>query len=431
MSNAVSSREAARAIIRQTRGGMHLQKSLDNFLIGSSLPRSDAQFLTDLCYGYFRTLPRLQFIIGKFLTRPDKLPAEMLVILQIAVYSLLFQDSVPAFAAINEAVKSVKKLWGDRLARVANGALRAIDRESGNLKNLQWYIDQCGDQERAFAIFHAVPATIANLWLKNYGLEIAVKLMARSFSRPFAGVRLNRSWPDFKNLKEKISDCADAVAIGEYGFALPPGKLPEYLRDRGHNSLFATGAFTFQSPGSLVIIDKLKLSGWTAPVWDACSGIGGKSAPLAEAGLKIGLATDTSMARLVELPDFFRRLGLAPPPIVLANAVNPPLARWDGDIIVDAPCSGLGVLGRRPDIKASHIDFQAHVRTQKAILASTLKLLAPGRELAYITCTLNPDENEAIINGVTRSDFTIVRQWQTPHDHPWLEGMFGAVLRRI
>ena len=102
-------------------------------------------------------------------------------------------------------------------------------------------------------------------------------------------------------------------------------------------------------------------------------------------------------------------------------------------MIVDAPCSGLGVLARRPDIRRrpQQLAFE-HERLQQSILARLAVLLQPGRELAYITCTLRKQENEKQIEQVVSNTpgLQVIRQWQTPHEHPWLEGMFGAVLRK-
>ena len=110
------------------------------------------------------------------------------------------------------------------------------------------------------------------------------------------------------------------------------------------------------------------------------------------------------------------------------------VVRWEGDIVLDVPCSGLGVLARRPDIAMNVTpekiaDLQA---IQAKLLAQAARTLQPGRRIAYITCTLNPAENENAIRAFlqTRGDFTLQAEWQTPHDHPWLEGMYGAVLQK-
>ena len=102
-------------------------------------------------------------------------------------------------------------------------------------------------------------------------------------------------------------------------------------------------------------------------------------------------------------------------------------------MLVDAPCSGLGVLARRPDIRRRPQQQAVdHELLQHKILERLVGLLQPGCELAYITCTLRVQENEKQIERLMRdhSGLQLYKQWQTPNDHPWLEGMFGAVLRK-
>ena len=102
-------------------------------------------------------------------------------------------------------------------------------------------------------------------------------------------------------------------------------------------------------------------------------------------------------------------------------------------MLVDAPCSGLGVLARRPDIRRRPQQQAVdHELLQHKILERLVGLLQPGRQLAYITCTLRVQENEKQIERLMRdhSDLQLCNQWQTPNDHPWLEGMFGALLRK-
>ena len=103
-------------------------------------------------------------------------------------------------------------------------------------------------------------------------------------------------------------------------------------------------------------------------------------------------------------------------------------------MLVDAPCSGLGVLARRPDIRRRPQQQAVdHELLQHKILERLVGLLHPGRELAYITCTLRVQENEKQIERVMRdhTDLRLCSQWQTPNEHPWLECMFGAVLRKV
>ena len=106
-----------------------------------------------------------------------------------------------------------------------------------------------------------------------------------------------------------------------------------------------------------------------------------------------------------------------------------PSSAGRGGIIADVPCSGLGVLARRPDLRRRpRTALAEHADLQRAILKALAARLEPGAELAYITCTLHPLENEQAVDWLLAEDSGLERlvQWQTPHDHPWLEGMFAA-----
>jgi 16S rRNA (cytosine967-C5)-methyltransferase len=168
--------------------------------------------------------------------------------------------------------------------------------------------------------------------------------------------------------------------------------------------------------------------------WDACAGQGGKALALLERGVQVALCSDTSRGRLSRISPQCSVLALPRPHIVQANAMAPPLARWNGHILLDVPCSGLGVLSSRPDLRrrisAGHLDGCAAL--QACILRQAAGCLLPGRRLAYITCTLNPAENQRQVACflAEHADFSLAVEWQTPLEHPWMEGMYGALLAR-
>ena len=225
-------------------------------------------------------------------------------------------------------------------------------------------------------------------------------------------------------------------AVGRWGVAFAPGQTPAAVQGEALARLLEQGALSQQAAASQEVMAALGLEDWLGrgwPVWDACAGYGGKSVQLLEQGGDVRLCTDRSFSRLRQVPGHCRRLGLALPHLALADASRPPVARWQGGIIADVPCSGLGVLARRPDLRRRPWTALAeHADLQRAILKALAARLEPGAELAYITCTLHPLENEQAVDWLLAEDSGLERlvQWQTPHDHPWLEGMFAARLRR-
>lgn len=425
-----SPRVLALTAIMRADSGVILQEALQETLATANLSSPLKNFISDLTYGYYRKRIRLNYILRKLLPSPDKLPAQMLILLELAFYSLLFQKNKHEFAVINETVAIIKKMFGQRMANVGNAALRSFQRLGNAPYDLNWYANK--NKWQAAANFYAMPMDIVNLWLKSYGEETALALLKRSSERPYVGVRINEKSCQARKLRELfINSEYGSQQIGEWGFALHPGALPETILNESWENLLQNGAISLQAPGSLYIMEELGLKNWQKPAWDCCAGVGGKTAILLQYGVPIGLVSDISRKRLNyslnHLKENYPALN-----IIRANAAAPPLKKWHGNILADVPCSGLGVLARRPDIKKSAFDWTPFAKKQKEILAGLYSTLEDGAELAYVTCTLNPHENEKIAADFVKNhrNIEIVREKQTPHDHPWLEGMYGVVFKK-
>lgn len=399
-------------------------------LEATALEGAERQLCTDLVYGVLRARIRIKRLLGEALAKPDKLPSVMRIALEVAVYSLFFQDRAAAYAVVNETVSLVKSRFGQRMAHVANGALRAL------LRSGQPVPPASEDSIADWAAFYAMPAFTGALWKEAYGRENAISLLRRSFGRPYSCLRVNQLHPSGSMLLAALHAQPDCQSVGRAGAAFAPGRLPELVLGRDLRHWHKSGVLSWQAAGSQLVLEELGIAdSWkNTQVWDACAGFGGKTLALLERGINVGFVSDTSLARLGNIPGECRRLGLSLPNIAVADAAACAVSAWQGNIIADVPCSGLGVLARRPDIKGriSEAALAKAAASQSAIIHKLARYLLPGCELAYITCTLNPTENEKQIDLLCKSIPTleIVSQWQTPHDHPWLEGMFGSRLRK-
>lgn len=399
--------------LRQGKTG---QDALDGALAGSSLPPAEKKLAGELFYGVCRNTIRLDYIANRFLSKPAALPPAMLDILKIALYSLLFQQKIPAYAAINSAVEQVSQSYG-KLSAVANGFLRNAQRRMDELENPAWY----GNGAFAgLAIYYSISALVAELWQQAYGHENAIKLLQRSNRRPWSGLLPGPNASE--DVLRQLEKACDARL--DNGFCFAPGNLPENaLALRNAGQVFS------QAPASWHILHELGLHKWHEPVWDCCAGFGGKTLALLQSGVNVELCSDVSKKRLSALGKNCEKFGVPVPKVMLADAARTPVS-WEGNILLDVPCSGLGVLGRRPDIVAGREKFAELRKLQGSILAGMAAKLRPGRKLAYITCTLNPAENELAVREflAENSNFSLCAEWQTPHGHPWLDGMYGAVL---
>lgn len=447
-------RTAALHALLLADSGLSVQEALADALSGPSgtgqgvgkavaaLPEQERHLCSELVYGCLRAEIRIAYLLGRVLPKPERLPLPMRHILELAVYALLFQERVPDHAAVHNAVEQAERLFGRSLARVANGALRSIQRLGAATDTPEFYVvdkkNAVADAWDGLCRYYSLPRWLGDLWHEAYGPEVALNLMRRSFARPWSGVRVNARHEAAEELRAGLLHSAEngcGEAVGRWGVAFAPGELPAHVLGRSLDRWRKSGALSLQSAGSQLAVQALELDRWKAPVWDACAGFGGKSAALLEQGIEVTLCTDRSWSRLRHLPDLCRELRLPRPAVCLADACAPPLTGWNGHILLDAPCSGLGVLARRPDIRKGSRRTPADLRQlaalQDRMLLTLSALLQQGRELAYITCTLNPTENESAVGRLlaARPELALVRQWQTPHEHSWLEGMYGAVLR--
>ncbi len=195
----------------------------------------------------------------------------------------------------------------------------------------------------------------------------------------------------------------------------------------------AEGRLSRQSAAAQLVLARLGLDGWPEPVVDACAGRGGKTLALAEAGKKV-FAGDMLAAKLSGLAREACRLGLPPIAAFRASATRMPLGRAPGTILLDAPCSGLGVLSRRPDAKWRRRpeDLAGLVRLQRAMLEAAYANLAPGGRLVYVTCTTNPAENEQAVDRLGNRHRDLVLETEVPAapDAALGEAFYGAVLKK-
>lgn len=428
-------RSLAAKIIEKTLAGAKAQEAFSRLAEASGLSRKDRQLCSDLVYGFLRNKIRLDFIMGLFLKKAEKLPAQMRVLLGLGLYSLFFQDKTPSYAAVNETVEEIKKMHGQSLAKVANGVLRNAQKLERKPYDPEWFARGLGDEIKGCSVFYSMPEPLVRLWMNSYGREDALKLLARSSRRPWQGIRVNPLHEKAAELDSLLKNSPERESAGAFGHAFPPGKTPEKLAGKVLDEWIEDGALSLQAPGSMIVMEELGLAGLEGPIWDCCAGSGIKSAALMERGADIALASDMSRQRLKNISPFCARLGLRSPGIFQASAAKPPLKSWGGHIIADVPCSGTGVLARRPDIRENLREenfWHDHARTQKDIMTSLAGLLRPGKKLAYITCALNPNENQNLVREILggNPELALEKEWQTPHDHPWLEGMYGAVLEK-
>jgi len=413
-------------------GDAPVQAELDAALRFSPLCAADRALATELVYGALRLRSRLDFVVERLLANPGKTPFLVRLILAVAAYELLYLDKIPAYATVSAAVDLARGELGAGAARVVNGVLRslvrAIEADAAAFSPAR-LAEEAGGGLKGIARAAAVPLWILKLWRQAYGDERMHALAAAAGCRPWTCVRVNLARSDGTALLTELTALPGTVRVGTAGVRFAPGKRPA-----GLDGLIRAGRVSVQGAGSLLALEALGLGERKGILWDACAGHGGKTFALLERGVPVAAASDTSAARLDGLRREAGRLGIACPPLVLASAAEPPFSfsfRPD-TILIDAPCSGLGTLARHPDLRIrrepSHLAGLADL--QAAILEAAWRQLAPGGRLAYITCTVNPDENERRIEGLLSAhpEAELLRRHVPEPDDAGTDVMFGALV---
>lgn len=440
MSRAPHLPPARRAALETVRRAEHpsadLQAVLDSVLANADLSRSDTALATELAYGYFRFRDRLHFILDHFFAKPKGITDAVRQALSLAAYELLLLDRVPDYAAVDWAVEHVKAVKPS-LTGVANAVLRNVARLGSGSLDEDFYAqkgaqtDARRDEGRLerWSRFYSCPHWIVQLWDEAHGPETTLDLLRAGIARPPLGVRVNAAAYDYPALLDSLCSRGRTVMRLHTGAAVEDVPL-EWLE-----TLELQGRITRQSAAGQQAMEALDAASWPGPVWDACAGRGGKTGWLAEHHPQGTLwASDSHMGRLKGLKREMARINQRVPAFRARAQDAAPLRSAPRTIFLDAPCSGLGVLSRRPDsrYKRTPEDLAYLSTLQASMLDSAVHTLAPGGLLAYLTCTVNPAENEERIQALLalRPDLILESRFSTDADSPLREFFFGSVLRK-
>ncbi len=397
----MKARELAYRILCQVEEGGYANLLLDEYLNKYELSSPDRAFVTELVYGTIKYQVRLDWYINQLVKKAGKLETGPRLLLRLAFYQLNHMDRVPPAAVTDEAVKLAKKLFHTGVAGLINGVLRNYLRNPGKI--------QLPSREKDPLLFLEVvyshPRWMVQRWLERYGLENTMKLC--EFNNAPAGlwIRTNTLRITREALKDRLMAEGCQVVLSS---KVPEGLLLKSAPPLSKLSSFQAGLFTVQDESSMLVAHVLK-PGPEQRVLDVCAGPGGKTTHLAQLMENKGLiiACDVHEHRLNLINENARRLGITIIRTRLQDATK--IGEMVEDryplILVDAPCSGLGVIRRRPDARwrKKLEDIATLADLQKAILESVLKVLARGGRLIYSTCTIEPEENFGVIKAILAS----------------------------
>lgn len=431
---------AVKILTRVERTDAYLDKLLDIELETGDLNPPDKRLLTELVHGVLRNQSKLDWVLtGFYHGQYSKVAPNVRNALRVALYQILFLTRIPHHAAVNEAVEFVKKYRGQRLADTMNGLLRNIAR---NVENIRYPL-ATNDEIQYLSVVHSHPTWVVKRWHARYGFEETESLCKANNMRPFLTLRPNPLRVDYKTFVDELVevgiDYRRCFYMRDY---VTVRNLPNIRQSR----LFTDGYFTIQDE-SAGLVGMLLAPKPGETVIDLCSAPGGKAIHAAENMQNQGriIAIDKYDMRLALIQQAAERNGVSIIETMEGDATELAIAPVD-KVLVDAPCSGMGTLSKKPDIKWKREgeDIAKLGMTQRAILENAARLVRPGGVLVYSTCTIEPEENHEIIRNFleTHPEFTVDHAGQYlpprvvdeegflatyPHKHR-MDGAFGARL---
>ncbi|GAB6170003.1 16S rRNA (cytosine(967)-C(5))-methyltransferase RsmB [Clostridium carnis] len=389
----MNSRKLARQIIQRVlEEGAYSNLVLSNELNSNDISDKDKGLITEIVYGTLRRKKTLDVIIGNFVKDIKLMDETILNILRVAIYQIHFLDKVPEYAACNEAVEEAKEV-SEEASKLVNGILRNYIKDEKELIVPGNRIDE-------LAYKFSLQPWMIRLFIKQYGEERTLKLMAGLNETPKVTVRINGTKAEYDDVFDKLEEMGYEI---EEGYA-----CPEAISIRGgkgieSNELFNDGLITVQDESAMLVAPLLDIKEGDK-VLDLCAAPGGKTTHIAELLENTGevLAFDLHENKLSLIEQNLKRLGLTNVKcdVLDATKLNSKYVSYADKVLIDVPCSGLGIIRKKPEIKWNKTRQQLKdlVPIQREIMDNAWQYLKPMGTLVYSTCTLNKEENEENIN---------------------------------
>ena len=382
-------RSTAFEILRLVEGGGYASELLRSR--AADLTTRDAGLASELVFGLLRFQSQLDYLVEHFSGQAAaKLDREVRLLLRMGIYQLRYLHRVPPHAVVSDSVELVKRAHKRSAAGLVNAVLRKVDREP-----VAW-------PNRPVEL--SAPEWLLENWRRQFGEEGAAAIAQAFLQAPQRYVRV----PESRRAEAETLPLEDTEVPGCYRVA------------EGE-----TGAFRVQDISSQSVVGLLELEpGQT--FLDVCAAPGNKTAQALETAVR-AVAGDVNREKLAGLE------GLGAGLVVLDAVRGLPFSRRFDRILLDAPCSGTGTLGRNPEIKwrLQPADLERHHRRQVQMLTEALELLAPGGRLVYSTCSLEYEENEQVVEEALETATETVQLDHMVRRIPGIDagdGFFAAVL---
>lgn len=352
------------------------------------LDKKERAFFSRLTEGTLERLLTLDYMLGQLSSVPvKKMKPVIRTILRMGAYQLLYMDGVPDSAACNEAVRLAERKGFRSLKGFVNGVLRTMARKKEELK---------GQADLSLSVKYSTPEWIVERFLSAYGEAAAERMLQASFEEKKTIVRCNLARASKAEIMEMLREeqvTAEECVWPSYALALSGYDYLENL------NTFTQGYLSVQDLGSMLASEAAAVREGDR-ILDVCAAPGGKSLHLAE------MLRGSGMVEARDLTEY--KIGLIEENIARTGLTNIAARVWDATafdpeweeqadiVLADLPCSGLGVIGRKNDLKykITAEDCKQLAALQRRILETVSRYVKPGGTLIYSTCTVNPEENQ-------------------------------------
>lgn len=394
-----TSRFQAMQILDKTeKSGSYSNILLNEAIQKNNLSSADARLMTELVYGVLQRKITLDYYLSRFLKENQKLDTWVRNLLRLSIYQMVYLERVPAHAILFEAVEIAKKRGHVGISKFINGVLRNAERKGFPT------IEEIADPIERLSVSYSLPKWLVEKFVAEIGYE-ETEVLGESLLNPsHSSARVN----------EKLTTVQDALDyMQEEGFYVRKSELSTHgvVSDSGHfasSELFKSGKITIQDESSMLVAPALQVEPHHQ-VLDACAAPGGKTTHIAsylskEAGGKV-TALDLHKHKVKLIKENAERLHVSDVVEGLeqdARKIDDTFADETFDrILVDAPCSGLGLMRRKPDIKYTKKpqDFEQLHTIQLDILKHVAPKLKSGGLLIYSTCTITREENSQTVDA--------------------------------
>jgi 16S rRNA (cytosine967-C5)-methyltransferase len=384
---------------------------LNKMIEKNNLSSKDVGLLTEIVYGTIQRRETIDYYLAPFIKDKKKLEKWVHVLLRMSVYQMVYLDRIPERAVLFEAVEIAKKRGHKGIASLVNGVLRSIQREG--LPSLE----DIKDPIERISIEKSHPYWLVSRWVNQFGIDKTRKMCEINLLPPEQTARVNLNKANVDEVLDKLSNEGIEATRG----SLSVDSIKILKGNVAHSKSFKQGFLTIQDESSMLVSRALGVEK-DEQILDSCAAPGGKTTHIAELLQGTGLVTalDIHEHKVKLIKNQVTRLNLnnVTTKTLDSRKTTEVFENSSFDrILVDAPCSGFGVIRRKPDIKYTKelSDIASLKNTQLTILNAVSPLLTKGGTLVYSTCTIDKDENDGVVEEflTANPDFELDLEFQT------------------